>query len=183
MEKAGVIHGRFQVLHNDHLKYLLAGKKRCDHLVVGITNPDLSMTRKDEADSTRNSSLANPLTYYERFRMVRAAMTGAGLCLEEFCVVPFPINLPELYRYYVPLDATFYLTIYDIWGEKKLAMFTELGLKTDVLWRCSREEKGLSSTDIRRMIATGEEWQHLVPPGVAGLVREFDLAGRLRKTE
>jgi len=25
----GVIHGRFQVLHNDHLKYLLAGKEKC----------------------------------------------------------------------------------------------------------------------------------------------------------
>lgn len=24
----GVIHGRFQVLHNDHLKYLLAGKEK-----------------------------------------------------------------------------------------------------------------------------------------------------------
>ena len=23
----GVIHGRFQVLHNDHIKYLMAGKR------------------------------------------------------------------------------------------------------------------------------------------------------------
>lgn len=183
MEKIGVIHGRFQVLHNDHLKYLLAGKKKCEHLVIGITNPDPSMTAKDEADNARSDPLANPLTYYERFRMVRAALTETGLSMEEFSVVPFPINFPELYRYYVPLDATFYLTIYDAWGEKKLTMFTELGLKTGVLWRCSREEKGLSSTDIRRMIANGEEWQHLVPPSVAGLVKEFDLAGRLRETE
>jgi D-arabinose 5-phosphate isomerase GutQ len=36
----GVIHGRFQILHNDHLKYLLAGKDLCRHLVIGITNPD-----------------------------------------------------------------------------------------------------------------------------------------------
>jgi nicotinamide-nucleotide adenylyltransferase len=36
----GVIHGRFQVLHNDHLRYILAGKELCRHLVVGITNPD-----------------------------------------------------------------------------------------------------------------------------------------------
>ena len=47
IEKTGVINGRLQVLHNDHLKYLLAGKKRCDHLVVGITNPDPTLTRKD----------------------------------------------------------------------------------------------------------------------------------------
>jgi glycerol-3-phosphate cytidylyltransferase-like family protein len=30
----GVIHGRFQVLHNDHLKYLLLGKALFKHLVV-----------------------------------------------------------------------------------------------------------------------------------------------------
>jgi len=40
MTERGVVHGRFQVLHNDHVKYLLAGKARCRHLVVGITNPD-----------------------------------------------------------------------------------------------------------------------------------------------
>ena len=35
MRQTGVIHGRFQVLSNDHLCYLLAGKARCCHLIVG----------------------------------------------------------------------------------------------------------------------------------------------------
>jgi len=42
--ETGVIHGRFQVLHNDHLKYLMEGMALCDHLVVGITNPDPILT-------------------------------------------------------------------------------------------------------------------------------------------
>ncbi len=181
MKKTGVIHGRFQVLHNDHLKYLLAGKKRCEHLVVGITNPDPFTTRKDQADLGRSDPLANPLTYYERYRMVRTALTGAGLVLDEFSTVPFPINLPNLYRYYVPMDAVFYLTIYDKWGEKKLAMFTELGLQTEILWRCSPEKKGLSAKDIRRLIADGGPWQAMVPPGIAELIKEFGLPARLRQ--
>ena len=36
--KTGVIHGRFQGLHNGHMEYLLTAKKRCDFLVIGITN-------------------------------------------------------------------------------------------------------------------------------------------------
>ncbi|BCO10787.1 nicotinamide-nucleotide adenylyltransferase [Desulfolithobacter dissulfuricans] len=175
----GFIHGRFQVLHNDHLVYLLAGKERCNHLVVGISNPDPTLTRKDEADSARSSLEANPLTYYERYLMVRAALTGAGLRADEYSVVPFPVNFPELYRYYVPMDAVFYLTIYDSWGEKKLTMFTELGLKTEILWRRPREEKGLSSTEIRRRMVAGEKWTHLVPPAVARLAVEFNLGNRL----
>jgi nicotinamide-nucleotide adenylyltransferase len=181
MHELGVIHGRFQVLHNDHLKYLLSGKRRCEHLVVGITNPDPGMTGSDDADNNRSLAQANPLTYYERYHMVRAALTGEGLATSTFSIVPFPINFPELYHHYLPMDAVFFLTIYDSWGEKKLAMFKELGLNTEVLWRCRLEEKGLSAGDIRDKIVSGEDWQHLVPEGVACLVAEYDLATRLQE--
>lgn len=179
MIKTGVIHGRFHILHNDHLKYLLAGKANCEHLVVGITNPDPALTRHDEADMWRGAAAANPLTYYERYCMVCAALTAEGVGEKDFSVVPFPINFPELYRYYVPLDAIFFLTIYDEWGEKKLEMFKSLGLKTEILWQRTPETKGLSATEVRRLIAADEPWKHLVPPAVARLVKEFDLAARL----
>ncbi len=177
----GVIHGRFQVLHNDHLKYLLAGKERCRHLVVGITNPDPILTKEDAADPERSAQKANPFTYYERLLMLREALTGAGLGLEQFSVVPFPVNLPHLYRYYLPLDAVFFLTIYDGWGERKLALFREMGLRTEILWRRAPEDKGLSSTEVRRRMVDGEAWQDLVPPGVAGLLRVWHAAERLRQ--
>ena len=172
MIQTGVIHGRFQILHNDHLKYLLAGKARCEHLVVGITNPDPCLTKADAADPQRSSDKANPFTYYQRYRMVRAALTRSGLEEKEFSVVPFPINFPERYQYYVPLDATFFLTVYDKWGERKLEMFQALGLSTEVLWRRTLATKGLSATDIREKVTVGEPWRHLVPPGIAEIVRE-----------
>lgn len=180
LHKTGVIHGRFQILHNDHLKYLLAGKERCEHLVVGITNPDPSLTKDDAADSTRSDRAANPFTYFERFQMVSAALVESGLRREEFSVVPFPINFPHLYGYYLPLDAVFYLTIYDQWGEKKLALFEDAGLRTEILWRCSCREKGLSATEVRKSLAVGEEWQHLVPQTVARLLQQWDVAARLQ---
>ena len=89
--------------------------------------------------------------------MVKAALVEGGLGLEEFSVVPFPINFPPLYRYYVPLDAVFYLTIYDQWGEKKQILFEDAGLQTEILWRCSLQHKGLSATEVRKKIAAGEE--------------------------
>ena len=116
--EVGVIHGRFQVLHNDHLKYLLAGKALCRHLVVGITNPDPWGTRPESADPARSDPLANPLTYYERYRMLQAVLQARGITAESFSVVPLPINLPERYRFYVPLNAVFFLSIYDDWGRQ-----------------------------------------------------------------
>jgi nicotinamide-nucleotide adenylyltransferase len=108
MHELGVIHGRFQVLHNDHLVYLLAGKKRCKHLVIGITNPEPKLTAPDTADPQRSMAEANPFTYFERYRMVYAAMRGEGIETDQFSIVPFPINFPERYIFYVPLEAIFF---------------------------------------------------------------------------
>jgi len=181
MHEIGVIHGRFQVLHNDHLVYLLAGKARCRHLVVGVTNPDPLVTRDDAADPHRSGTAANPLTYFERYRMVRAALNEAGVTPAEFSVVPLPINVPELFRHYVPLDAVFFLTIYDRWGERKLELFESLGLTTEVLWRRVPANKGISAGEVRQRIAADRPWRHLVPPAVAELVEAFGLPARLQE--
>ena len=183
MIETGVIHGRFQVLHNDHLRYLLAGKTRCRHLVVGITNPDPSLTAVDEADPERHEAQANPLTYYERYLMIRAALPEAGLPEQAFSIVPFPVNRPDLYRFYVPLDGTFFLTIYDDWGRRKKEMFTSLGLQIEVLWEKPPEEKGLLAGEIRKRMARGDRWETMVPRAVAERMHAWDVPARLRKLQ
>lgn len=178
----GVIHGRFQILHNDHRRYLLAGKNLCEHLVVGITNPDPSLTRTDASDQKRSRNLANPLTYYERHCMVKAVLLEAGIAYDEFSIVPLPINLPELYKYYVPLDAVFFLSIYDEWGRRKQEMFRELDLKTHVLWDVPEDKKGLSSSDIRQQLILGNDfWKNQVPTATERLVENWGIANRLRE--
>ncbi len=177
----GVIHGRFQVLHNDHIKYLMAGKELCKHLIVGITNPDPYLTRDSDANPHRSSSLANPLTYYERFLMIKAVFLEQGLSLSEFSTVPLPINVPELIKYYVPLDVIFFLTIYDEWGRQKKKYFESLGLKIHLLWEVPIEKKGLSSSDIRESMIKGEKWEHFVPSSVANLIQEWGIAQRLKE--
>jgi nicotinamide-nucleotide adenylyltransferase len=178
--ETGVIHGRFQVLHNDHLVYLLAGMALCRHLVVGITNPDPLLTRDESSDPKRSHLAANPLTYFERYLMVRAVLKEAGIASSRFSVVPFPINMPELYRYYVPLDALFFLSIYDDWGQRKMEYFTSLGLATHVLRDVTLARKGLSASDIRRLMVQNGPWEELVPQAVANLMKKWDIPGRLR---
>lgn len=175
----GVIHGRFQVLHNDHLRYLLAGWELCDRLVVGVTNPDPSLTREEASAPERSAPGANPLTYFERQAMVRAVLAGAGVPPDALTVTPFPVNVPELYGHYVPLDAVFFLTIFDDWGRAKLERFRSLGLETHVLWERSGPDKGIRATEVRDAMALGRSWEHLVPPATASLARSWDLPGRL----
>lgn len=176
--ETGVIHGRFQILHNDHEKYLLSGKALCDHLIVGITNPHPGLTKKESADVKRGTPFANPLTYYERYILVHAVLKEAGVKQHEFSVVPFPISSPELYQFYVPLDAVFFLVIYDDWGKRKLDYFKSQHLKTHILRDVPPEEKGISSSDVRDRILKGEPWQHLVPEPVKHYMNAWNIKDR-----
>jgi len=162
------------------MKYLMAGKARCRHLVVGITNPDPTLTAEEAADPTRSSVAANPLTYFERYVMVRAALLEAGVDYRDLSVVPFPVSHPALYHYYVPTDAVFFLTIYDQWGRRKLEMFQSRGLRTEVMWEKPISEKGLTGAEVRRRMVDGEAWEHLVPPSVAELLIRWRVSERLR---
>lgn len=180
MTDTGVVHGRFQPFHNDHLRYVLAGWERCRHLIVGVTNPDPSLTRPDPADPGRSDASANPLTYFERYTMVRSVLVESGLKHEDFSVVPLPINVPELYCCYVPPDAVFYLTIYDDWGRRKLELFRALGLTVEVLWERPLAEKGITAADVRGRMARGEPWEHLVPTAAADLMKRWKVPERAR---
>jgi hypothetical protein len=179
-EDVGVVHGRLQVLHNDHLRYILAGKECCGHLVVGITNPDPSLTRTESSDPERSLERFNPLTYFERYQLVRASLQSVGVEERAFSIVPFPINVPELYRYYVPGEALYFLTIYDAWGRRKLERFRSLGLRTKVLWERPPEQKGLTGKTVREVMAQGGAWEQLVPAATVPLLREWGVPERLR---
>ena len=176
----GTIHGRFQILHNDHLKFLLAGKQLCKHLIVGITNPDPSLTKHHNSNPHRSQPIANPLTYYERYVMIRDTLLEEELNLSEFSIVPFPINVPELLKYYVPMNVVFFLSIYDDWGRQKKEYLKSLGLKVHVLWEVPLEEKGLSGSDIRLSMLNEAPWKHLVPPTTSKLVKEWGIITRLK---
>jgi len=178
--RTGVIHGRFQILHNDHLTYLLAGKQECDHLVVGITNPDPGLTGNEEADPARSDPAANPLSFYERMLLVKCCLADAGLREEDFSITPFPVNFPDLYPNYVPMDAVFFLTIFDDWGRRKLEYFRSQGLRTHVLWERGPESKGLSGAQVRRAMIRSEPWEHMVPESTVELSRAWNIPERLR---
>ncbi len=180
LDKLGVVSGRFQVFHNDHLEYLLAGLSLCENLIVAITNPDPSMTGIDPCDPNRHLIESNPLSYFERYTLIKAVLFEHGVPYNRCSIVPFPINIPELYESYVPLEAIFYLTIYDSWGRRKMELLQKHGFKTHVIWERTPNEKKISGSDVRCLIASGKHWEHLVPKSVAKLIREWNLGGRLQ---
>lgn len=180
-DEIGVIHGRFQMLHKGHMEYLLAGKERCRHLVIGICNPDKGLTKYSDANPHRSLLLSNPLTYFERFQMIKGSLLESDVLLEEFDIVPFPINYPELLPNYAPQDAKYYMTIYDQWSMEKKSSLEALGCRVEVMWQRTNEQKFTSGTEVRRRIISGEPWKQLVPNFVYHYVKENGIDMRIRQ--
>lgn len=180
MDKIGVIHGRFQMLHVGHMEYLLAGKERCEYLIIGITNPDSFLTKYSDANPHRSTSLANPLTYFERFQMIKLAMIEAGVKRNEFDIVPFPINYPELIFNYAPRSAKYYMTIYDEWSREKQLSLQELGCNIEVMWTRTNSEKVTCGSEVRDCILHKKPWKHLVPNSVYSYIIQNGIDERIR---
>ena len=179
MVELGFIHGRFQLFHNDHLKYALLAKEQCKKLIVGIASPENATLIREEVDPHRSEAASNPFTFYERFNMVKLALLEAGIPREDFEIVPYPIERPEILYNYVPLSATSFFTIYDDWGYEKLHRLGDLGYGTHVLF--VKREKAMCSTEIRQKIVNGDEWRNMVPNAVYEYIIENGLTEKVIK--
>lgn len=117
--KKGMILGRFQVFHNGHLKYLLKAKEYCDFIIIGITNPDPIRMYETQEALHRNKAWANPLTYYERMKMIQKVCEEVNITRQEYDIVPIPLDIPKIIKYYIPHDVLVMITIHDDWSLEK----------------------------------------------------------------
>lgn len=183
MDKTGVVHGRFQVLHFKHMEYILAAKMRCEKLYIGITNPDMHHTCPSVLDENRGTKAGNPLSYFERCEMIRGALAEFRVPESQYEFIPFPICYPEYITQYAPEDAVYYMGLYDEWDEEKYKTLKSLGLNVHVLWRKDLKDKGVTGSWVRSCIATDHEWSHLVPKSVYAYITNKGLDKKIKRLE
>jgi cytidyltransferase-like protein len=167
-----MIHGRFQPVHLGHQEYLRSAAELSDEVFVGITNPDPARIKPESADPLRHLPESNPWSYAERLLMVKAAAVDLGLELARVHVIPFPVNEPELWPAYVPDGVTQYIRLFSEWGGTKLDRFRAAGY--DVVVLDEGVEKEVSGADVRAALREGGDWESLVPPSVARVIRSLE---------
>ena len=181
MVEKGVVFGRFQVLHNKHMEYLLAAKMRCKKLYIGITHQDIMMfAATSHLDVNGGTKRDNPMTYLERLEMIQKAVENFGIKKEDYEIVPFPITHPELILQYAPEDATYFMSIKDEWDEQKKQFLEQLGLKVEVLMNKKPEEAGISAAEIRKLMTEEKEWRQHVPIPVYEYIQKHEIDKRIR---
>jgi nicotinamide-nucleotide adenylyltransferase len=163
----GMIHGRFQPFHLEHLRYFRMAWERSENLVVGITNPDPSTIVVDGLSEHRHLPGENPFTYTERLMMIQETLIEEGYPMEHVFIVPLPIHHPERWQYYVPPGTAMFVVVYSDWERKKAERLSESGFEVVVV---DSLHKGISGQQLRSLLASGGDWEHLVPPAVVRFV-------------
>ena len=65
--------------------------------------------------------------------------------------------------------------------EEKYQILCSLGLNVEVLWRRTEEEKGITGSELRGLIAREKEWKKYVPRTVAEYLEENGIDQRIRQ--
>jgi cytidyltransferase-like protein len=171
-------HGRFQPFHLGHLEYILAAKEACDFLWIGITKYDITPGTLNPLGTKREHPASNPFTYFERLKMITAALIQAGVSREAFGFIPFPIETPVHLPAFLPLYVPCFTTICEPWNREKIAVLQQAGYSVHVLWD---RAKTISADTIRQAILNGDDgWRKLVPNAVAEALDEMNPAERVR---
>ena len=183
MSNIGVIHGRFQVLNMKQMEYILAAKMRCRKLYLGITHPDIvNFAATSTLDTSGITKKDNPMTFFERYEMLLNVFEEFKIKREDFEIIPFPISQPDLLRGYIPVTATYYMSIITPWDKERLRTLELLGLKTEVIWEKKESELGVTGKDIRQMIADGNSnWRLHVPKSVSEYIINKQIDLRIRQ--
>jgi len=172
----GMIHGRFQPFHNGHLDYLKNAIFFVKHLIVGITNPDPTLTQESDSDSHRHLKSSNPFSYYLRMLMIKHSIQLDKDLKDRFLditITPMPINKPELFEYYFPSknNVVQLIRLLDPWDHEKKLLFEKYNFNVVVL-----EGKRITSgTEIRDSIINDDDtWKAKVPIGTLKVIEKFN---------
>jgi len=171
----GMIHGRFQPFHLEHLRYFHLAWEQSEKMIVGITNPDPSTIVADESSDHRHLPEENPLTYIERLIMIQETLRAEGYPMERIYIIPMPIHNPDRWRYYIPADTVMFVVAYTTWERKKAKRLRAAGYQ---VVEVNNLNKGISGRQIRSLIRTKGNWEKLVPPAVARFIRQRPESGR-----
>ncbi len=158
--------GRYQPFHKGHLEVVKKILEECEVLVIGIGSAQYSHSRE------------NPFTGGERLSMIAEALAEGKIPLHRYIIIPIPdINnnaawVSHVKTYCPPFDV--------VYTRNPLSkrLFEEAGIKVKEQPLFDRHK--YSGTAIRDKMIAGQEWESLVPKGVARVVKKISGVERLK---
>ena len=164
--RVGLLIGRFQPFHLGHLEAVKYALKRVDYLYVVVG----SAQRSHERD--------NPFTASERITMIKSALDGNGVDPSKWMAIP--IADADSHSLWVSTVESMVPKFDVVFTNDALTflLFKEEG--TEVRAVPYHDRRSYSATNVRHRILERKDWESLVAPQVAKLVKKFGGVERVR---
>ncbi len=158
--------GRFQPIHKGHLSTIRQILDAGEDLIIAVGSAQYSHTPD------------NPFSGGERIMFIKRVLLDEGLPLNRIDIVPVPdIHIHPLWVAHL----------------RSLVPYFEKGYTHNPIVRRLLQDAGIevgetkllertaySGSHIRELIRSGGEWEPLVPPGVAEMIKRYGLDERMR---
>ncbi|MDT5191687.1 MAG: hypothetical protein QOI28_3938 [Mycobacterium sp.] len=168
MSEIGCVTGRFQPVHHQHMELFDIALARCEHLIIAVTNPDSGARHQEASSAHRHTAQANPFTYFERARMLGAAL-AEPVSAGRVTIVPFDLTRPAHWHHYAPAGAQHFVRAYSAWERQKAGWFAEAGYPVTML--DGDPATKVCATDIRHALQAGDDsWREQVPAAAVPVV-------------
>jgi len=171
----GMVHGRFQPFHHEHLEYILHGINHSKKCLIGITQPDLKSISECKLLPHRGKPEGNPFTFKERSDMIKLSLMTIGIPNEKYEIFPFDIDkheesIPDIIsKRGVP---TQFIKLFSDWEFHKMEIFQQYCLKITIVRDELNEysHKNVSGTLVRELISSNRNWYDFVPVGTRQVI-------------
>ncbi len=166
MLTTGLFVGRFQPFHKGHLATVKFALGKVDQLVIVV------------GSAQKSHESRNPFTAGERIRMIKESLDSEKVYTSNILIIPVPdIDVHSLWTRQVDMLVPKYDIVFAN-DPFTLLLFRERGVKTVEAPLVERSE--MQATEIRRRMAAGGQWQHLVPVPVAKIIGEINGIERIK---
>jgi nicotinamide-nucleotide adenylyltransferase len=164
--RVGLFVGRFQPFHNGHLAAVKHALRKVDYLYVVVGSAQKSYERD------------NPFTAGERITMIKSALDGNGVDPSKWMTIP--ISDADSHSLWVSSVESMVPKFDIVFTNDTLTFLLLKEEGKQVRSVPYQDRRRLSATNVRDRILERKDWESLVPPQVATLVKEFGGVERVR---
>jgi nicotinamide-nucleotide adenylyltransferase len=162
-EITALIVGRFQPLHNGHMKLIEHVEGEVDNIIIGI------------GSSHAGHTWDNPFTAEERRGMIERSLKT----FQRYKIVEIPdVHNDKIWVSHVKRIVPEFNVVYAN-GDREIRLFREEGFEVRNTPMFSRDL--YSGTEIRRRIAWDEKWERLVPQGTVDVIHKVNGVRRIKE--
>lgn len=159
-----LILGRFQPLHNGHLKLIKSAAIENDNIVIAVGSAQYANLRD------------NPFSFAERKEMIKKVLIIE--CITNYRIVAVDdIYCEGQYVEHLEKQTGKFDVIYTGENVNTKKLFQE----KDYTALSTERFFGVSATEVRNMMINGQDWEELVPENVAEYIKSINGIKRIKK--